>query len=71
MPAADIGNSRSRFELLHHALKCRQAACDEVGPIPRTEELLGTDKQLRIVFVPAETLPAAESFGDRVAILER
>ena len=64
VPAADIGDDGAGLQLGLHALQGWNPLGDQVGAVARPEEPLGALEQRLPVFVPAHSLPCAESFHD-------
>jgi hypothetical protein len=69
VPAADVGDARSRLQLLHDAVEGRQPRRHDVREIARTEEPLGAGEEVRVVLVPAEAVAGPEAFGDLRLVL--
>ena len=71
VPATDIRDLRPSPQLILDALERRDPLADQVGAVPRTEELLGPEKQLRVVLMPAEPFARPEPLGDLLPVLVR
>src|SRR5579884_2433496 len=61
--AADIGHARAVLEFGFNTFERRNPVGDQIGGIAGTEESLSSDKQLRVMLVPAEALTGLEPFG--------